>query len=68
MTCIHLQKLYKLCHEHDLKLGGSDLIRIVCRQCGEQEVCPSTLTDEYDATQSQPVTDTAKKQADDSAL
>lgn len=68
MTCIHLQKLYKLCHEHDLKLGGSDLIRIVCRQCGEQEVCPSTLTDEYDAKQSQPVTDPTKKQADDSAL
>lgn len=49
MACIHLQQLYKLCHEHDLKLGGSDLIRVVCNQCGVQEVCPSTLTDEYDA-------------------
>ena len=67
MTCVHLQQLYKLCQEHDLKLGGSDLIRVVCRQCGEQEVCPSTLMDEYDAKQSQPVIDTKKKQADDSA-
>jgi hypothetical protein len=22
---------------------------MVCTQCGEQEVCPSMLTDEYDA-------------------
>lgn len=49
MTCVHLQQLYKLCHEHDLKLSSSDLIRVVCSQCGEQEVCPSTLADEYDA-------------------
>ena len=34
MTCVHLQQLYKLCQEHDLKLGGSDLIRVVCHQCG----------------------------------
>lgn len=67
MTCVHLRQLYKLCQENDLKLGGSDLIRLVCHQCGEQEVCPSTLIDEYDAKQSQPVIDTKKKQAEDSA-
>jgi hypothetical protein len=49
MACIHLQQLYKLCQQHDLKLGGSDLVRLVCRQCGAQEVCPSNLIDEYDA-------------------
>jgi len=51
MTCVHLRKLYQLCQDHDLRiqLSGSDLVRIVCRQCDEQEVCPSTLTDEYDA-------------------
>ncbi len=65
MTCIHLQSLYKLCQEQELKLGGSDLIRVVCRQCGVQEVCPSTLTDEYDAKHSPPVIDTKKKQVDD---
>ena len=53
MTCVHLQQLYKLCQEHDLKLGGSDLVRLVCRQCGAQEVCPSVLMDEYDAGQLQ---------------
>lgn len=49
MACVHLQQLYKLCQEHDLKLSSSDLIHIVCPQCGEQEVCPSMFTDEYDA-------------------
>ncbi len=48
MTCVHLQQLYSLCQQHDLKLASSDLIRVVCSQCGEQEVCPYTLTDEYD--------------------
>ena len=49
MTCVHLQQLYRLCQDHDLKLSGSDLIHIVCNQCGVQDVCPSMLTDEYDA-------------------
>ena len=68
MTCVHLRQLYKLCQEQDLKLGGSDLIRVVCHQCGEQEVCPSTLIDEYDSKRSEPVVDTKKKQAEDSAM
>ena len=52
MACQHLQELYDLCQTHELRfqLSGSDLVRIVCRECGEQEVCPSVLTDEYDAT------------------
>ena len=45
MACVHLRQLYQLCQDHDLKLGGSDLIRIVCRQCGEQDVCPSNLVE-----------------------
>ncbi len=56
MTCVHLQQLYRLCQEHDLKLGGADLIHIVCNQCGVQDVCPSMLSDEYDARHPQPVT------------
>ena len=53
MTCVHLRQLYDLCQQHDLKLAGVDLIHVVCNQCGEQEVCPSMLTDEYDAKQAQ---------------
>jgi hypothetical protein len=68
MTCVHLQQLYKLCQEQDLKLGGSDLIRVVCHQCGEQEVCPSTLMDEYDSKRSEPVVDIKKKQPEDHAI
>lgn len=49
MTCIHLRQLFQLCEEHDLKLSSSDMIRVACPQCGEKEVCPNTLTDEYDA-------------------
>ena len=46
MTCVHLRKLYELCQTHDLKLGGADLIHIICHECGEKEVCPSGLMDE----------------------
>lgn len=49
MTCVHLKKLYALCQEEQLKIGGADLVRIVCTQCGEQEVCPSMLLEEYEA-------------------
>ncbi|MEZ6135853.1 MAG: hypothetical protein R3C53_13180 [Pirellulaceae bacterium] len=46
MSCVHLKKLYELCAKEDLKISGADLVRIVCRQCGEQEVCPSALMNE----------------------
>lgn len=46
MTCVHLRELYQLCQSENLKLSSSDLIHIVCQQCGEQEVCPSLLTKE----------------------
>ena len=51
MPCVHLQKLYQLCQDHELRfqLSSSDLVRIVCRECGSHDVCPSVLTDEYDA-------------------
>jgi len=49
MTCVHLQQLFRLCKENDLKIASSDLIRVVCRQCNEQEVCPAMLAEEYDA-------------------
>mgnify|MGYP007073360658 CR=1 FL=1 len=49
MVCTHLKQLYQLCQDQQLRLGGADLIRVVCKQCGKQEVCPSTLMDEYDA-------------------
>jgi hypothetical protein len=48
MTCKHLKDLYEICETHRLKLSSSDLIRIVCPQCGIEEVCPSVLADEYD--------------------
>jgi predicted RNA-binding Zn-ribbon protein involved in translation (DUF1610 family) len=49
MSCMHLKKLYDLCVEQDLKIGGTDLVRFVCKQCGEQEVCPTMLMEEYEA-------------------
>jgi hypothetical protein len=65
MTCVHLQQLYHLCQQHDLKLGGSDLIHIVCNQCGVQDVCPSMLSDEYDAKHPEAAAD--RPTLDDSA-
>ena len=49
MVCTHLKQLYELCETHQLKMAGSDLIRIVCKTCNEHEICPSMLMDEYDA-------------------
>jgi hypothetical protein len=49
MVCTHLSELYQLCEKHQLRLGGSDLIRLVCRQCDQEETCPSVLMEEYDA-------------------
>ncbi len=46
MTCVHLRKLYELCQTHELRLGGADLIHIVCHECGEKDVCPSGLMEE----------------------
>ena len=49
MVCQHLRELYQLCEKNKLRLGGADLIRIVCKQCNQEETCPSVLTDEYDS-------------------
>lgn len=54
MTCVHLRQLYELCQKNELKIGASDLVRVVCHQCGEQEVCPSILMDEYEAKEKDP--------------
>jgi hypothetical protein len=48
MTCKHLKELYDICQTHRLKLSSTDLIRIVCPQCGVEDVCPSVLADEYE--------------------
>lgn len=45
MPCVHLRELYELCEKHDLRIASPDAIRVVCRQCHEQEVCPTSLTD-----------------------
>ena len=45
MSCVHLQQLFELCDRENLKLSSSDLIHIVCQQCGRQEVCPSLLSE-----------------------
>ena len=49
MVCNHLKELFELCETHQLKIAGPDLVRIVCKQCDQHEVCPSMLMDEYDA-------------------
>ena len=59
MTCVHLQKLYDLCQRHELRiqLSGSDLMRIVCRECGAHDVCPSVMTEEFDAREATEIVD-----------
>jgi hypothetical protein len=45
MPCVHLRELYALCEKHELQITSHDAVHIVCRQCEEQDVCPSSLTD-----------------------
>ncbi len=49
MTCKHIKELYAICESHSITLSSTDLIRIVCPQCGEEEVCPSVLCEEYES-------------------
>ncbi|MEZ6088691.1 MAG: hypothetical protein R3C05_32190 [Pirellulaceae bacterium] len=49
MPCVHLNQLFKLCRENDVRLSSSDLINVVCKQCGKQEVCPDTLIDQVES-------------------
>lgn len=49
MTCIHLRRLFQLCEEEDIKLTGSDLVHIVCTQCGVKETCPAVMMDEFES-------------------
>jgi hypothetical protein len=48
MPCKHLKELFEMCQSHNLRLSSSDLIRIVCPQCGVEEACPSVLCEEYE--------------------
>jgi hypothetical protein len=43
MVCDHLKQLYQLCLDQKIRLSASDLIHVVCEQCGRKEVCPSNL-------------------------
>ena len=49
MVCTHLRELYDLCEKYRLRFGGSDLIRLFCKQCNHEETCPSVLMDEYES-------------------
>lgn len=49
MVCEHLKQLYQFCLDQKIRLGGSDLIHVVCEQCGRKEVCPSNLRTDGDA-------------------
>lgn len=44
-----VQQLFQLCETAQLKLSSSDLIHIVCKQCGKEEVCPSVLVEEFES-------------------
>ena len=48
MVCEHLKQLYQLCETQQLRFSGSDLVRIVCKQCEQDETCPSMLYEEYE--------------------
>jgi hypothetical protein len=53
MTCVHLKKLYQFCQDEGVRIGGADLVRIVCQQCGVQDECPSILMEHFEAKEAQ---------------
>ena len=65
MVAVEAEGLRKLCEENQLKLGGSDLIQIFCKQCDEKEVCPSVLTDEYEAANQDAVAQASDESKDE---
>lgn len=54
MPCVHLQQLYQLCRDSQVKLSSADLIHVVCRQCNQEEVCPSLLFEQYEEMNKEP--------------
>ena len=45
MVCEHLQEFFEVCDKHGLQIASPDAIKIVCRQCEQQQVCPTSRTD-----------------------
>ena len=54
MPCVHLQQLYQLCRDSQVKLSSAELIHVVCRQCNQEEVCPSLLFEQYEELHKEP--------------
>lgn len=51
MICTHLKQIHVACQTSGFEIGQTDLIRMVCSECGEQEVCPAnSVTMESDQT------------------
>ncbi len=51
VICEHLKELFEVCEHNQIRLGSSDLIRIVCTQCQREETCPSALLTEIEQRQ-----------------
>lgn len=47
-----------------MTISSSDVVRIACRECEEIEVCPSMLSDEYEARQTEDSASDAMKEAE----
>lgn len=64
MPCVHIQQLYQLCRDSHVKLSSAELIHLVCRQCNQEEVCPSLLYEQYEEMNQEehpPVAETEQK-------
>jgi hypothetical protein len=67
MPCQHQAQLYQLLEKTGVKLASSDVIRITCHQCGEIEVCPAVMLDEYEKTQEAEEKQVADKERNEEA-
>ncbi len=46
MLCEHLEQLHDYIKQHDIEIGGLDMLRIVCKKCQVQHECPE-ISAEY---------------------
>lgn len=46
MLCEHMKELHHFIQDHEIEIGGLDMLRIVCKKCQVQHECPE-ISAEY---------------------
>ena len=62
MICVHLKEIDRLCHDYKVEISRTDMVLMVCTDCGEHEVCPSNfMPDDIDSSIVESVAETTPR-------